>query len=59
LAGSIKLEFLVCEACERTFGLATIGYLTSERLPAEFEASCPHCATKWLYAKSAIQVIEL
>ena len=51
----MKLEFITCKHCERTFGLAAgTGKLSVESLPDPFEAKCPHC-----YASQAVEKADL
>jgi len=55
----VKLEYLICGACERPFGISATGHLMSERLPETFDALCPHCETKLTYERSAIHARDL
>jgi uncharacterized protein YbaR (Trm112 family) len=60
-ADSLKLEVLICPLCKKQFGLAvgTGKFVTSDRLPEPFEATCPHCTRVLKFSKASIRVLKL
>jgi hypothetical protein len=55
----MKLEFLKCPHCRRTFGVATgTGKPSSAALPDLFPAQCPHCQKVTRFEKRDIQTLS-
>jgi hypothetical protein len=56
---AMKLEFLICPNCSRSFGLATgTGKPASTALPDPFPAQCPHCEKVARFEKKDIKTLS-
>jgi len=54
----MKLEFITCKLCRRTFGLGVgTGKFSVESLPDPFEAKCPHCQLRQVTKKAELEIV--